>query len=1527
VIGTACRLPGGVHTLDDLSAALDDARDAITPPPPWRGFDAYRGDGPGRSYQLEGGWLDDDDVRGFDPTLFGMNAREARDLDPQQRLLLTCAREALDDAQVEPGELGRTGVYVGLSGSEYKVLAQRRGPEHISPYIGTGTHPSAAAGRLAYLWDLEGPAVAIDTACSSGIVALHHAIQALRSGDLDSAIVGAVNVLLDPEAHVSMAAMGTLSRRGACHSYSAHADGYVRSEGCVVLVLRRGEGTGRAVIRGSASNQDGRSSGLTAPRASAQEAVLRAALAQAEVAPADVAFHEGHGSATPLGDRVELTALGRVFAGRQGVPLGSAKARFGHLEAAAGLAGVLHAMAIVERGTAPAMPHATPPTLALAGSPMAVPTAAVALSGSVATVSGFGIAGTNAAVVLQAVPQDASTQIDDGNTWLCLSGPDEAHLEAQRVAVTRRLAQEPFAPLARASQRGLHDRMRQAVWAGSDTWAQRLADAPVHEARDARLLLAFPGQGVARPGMGSDLVAAFPEAREAFDEVSAIADPLLGRSLADRLWRDGEVLLQDMPAMQVGVFAVGLAYVRLLERWGVQPAATLGHSSGEWAAAVAAGMVSVEDAVRVLVRRGELLEAAGPGAMWALFAPADAVTPHLVPGVGIAALNHPAETVISGPPDAVEAVAREIEAAGFEGKQVPLSIAGHAALLEPVLPQLAEVVDTVTFAPPRIPLVSTALADIDETAVMQPSYWVRQFRDPVRLQEALEVAHDEGFGPLLEAGPHPRMASAGRAIGMQGVCLGHGDLEPSDAAHGALATLWSLGVPLPKGPRSSARKPGAARIPRDLWLEGAEAIAPCWQLGWAPVPTAGRAEAIAVPDEPLDDLVRWGQEQMLPWLDDPPEQAVFRLDPSQPAHEAFAGWLRSVRWERPSWSLGIVWASADVELPPVPPGEELRRVDDRWQGRRLRPLEPTGFDGVDGHWVITGGFGALGLRVAAWLVDHGASELTLVGRRGCPPEATDAVEALRARVVVHEAAVDVAQELPPGLDTDALAGVVHDSAFFTSTPADRASVFAPKVAGTDRLLAALAGRPDVWFVGFSSLTGTVGGEGQSAYGAANAHLDAAIRRRCDAGGRGVSIGWGPWAGAGLAAATLDRRDAQGLPPMDPRHAVAAMATALGSGHPWVGVVSVAPEVMKDALRGHTQPLWSEVVPTVDALRLTPDEDHQVMGRPWLSAADQLVHLLRRHEVAEDVRFVAPVEVPPEGCVLTWSDGALRRDDQDLLRFRPGTTRTLPPSPTVAGDPIDLDALYDAFRERGVVHGPGYRRTVATRRDAERVWARAEGGTAGQRLDALLSCAAVWADGDKALLPAEVSRVQASDLDALRELVLVRRPGSGLVVDAFGTDGDGQGVLVIAGLRWAAVQATSRDTSEASRFAGLDADTRTAAVQDAVRQACADVLQSSDVDPSRDLMDQGLDSILALELRDRLAQIGLQVPLHRVVGGASPDDLAAAAEEALGPVADAVPAPSTPSEPVPPETAQGWESLAPAFFIGVLVGATVWALIG
>jgi len=1575
----------------------------VGPPPGWRGFDAFAGEGPGKSYQLRGGWLTDD-IRAFDPAPFGLNPREARDLDPQQRLLLRCTREAFDRGQVRPDELGRVGAWVGNSGSEYKVLAQRRGAGAISPYIGTGTHPATAAGRLAYTFGLEGPAVAVDTACSSGLVALHHAVQAIRRGEVDSAVVGAVNVLLDPEAHVSMAAMGTLSRTGACHSWSAQADGYVRSEGCVVLLLSRHDLPRWGTVRGSACNQDGRSSGLTAPRRQAQISLLREALDQAGVAPGEVAYHEGHGSATPLGDGVEIAGLSEVFGARgEGSPpvaLGSVKARLGHLEAAAGLAGVLHALVVARDGVAPAMPHSQPPAPALHGvaDRLVVPSSPRPLAGRIATVCAFGIGGTNAAAVLDVAPVVAAP-VPRGPALVCLSGASEEALGLQREAVRERLeAGESAAALAAASQRGLHDRMRQAVWWSDDgaaSWGKALQGSPVYRSeRGHSLVFAAPGQGVGRPGLGATLARWSDGAAEVFDEVCAAADPLLGGSLRQRLWAGGDELLDDMPALQVGVFAESVAWARVLSGRGLEPEVVLGHSSGEWAAAVLAGVVDLADAVRVLVRRGQLLGRAGPGAMWAVFAPAAAVESIVAEHdrVGIAAENHEAEVVISGPPQATAAAAEALSGAGFEVRRLSVGVAGHSALLDPVYQELEEVVGSVTLQRPQCEFLSTATAEFVDRELTEPAYWARQFRQPVQLRQALTELDAEGLGPVVELGPHPMMARAARVTGLAAVCTGHREEAPGTSLAKGIGALWARGVEVGSPPPSPARKPVFAEVRRRMWLSGVSFAAPRWVRRWHErLPGAPRVRLQVLRPGPggIEALIAAAQERLEAELEaDEPCSVVACLDPDQVDHHGLAGWLRSVRWERPGWGVSIHWGPAtDAELARVPAGEEVRWAseDERsWEAVRLQAAAvpgaaPGSASSVAqgpwrGHWVVTGGFGALGLHTARWLVQRGVERLTLVGRRGCPDHAREAVDALASRVTVDEVQADVAGVWPDALDAAVVAadgvihgaGVLHDTAFWRSTPTDRARVFAAKVDGTRRLLQALEERPETWLVAYSSLTGAAGGAGQSSYGAANAWLDAALAERRADGGRALSVAWGPWQGEGLAAETLDRRAAQGLPPMEPEAALQALDDAIRGDEGWVAVAQLGPERMAAALVGQPQPLWGGVVGLPSSWRVQGGawEEHRVGGATWVSAADQLVWAVQRAGSLRRLRWVAPLSVPSDGAQVRFADHQLVGPDGVSLHVEPGSDEVLGPWPDRPDDAVvvDLDALYTSFRERGVVHGPAYRRTLQAWRAGQRIGGRAAGGTTGQRLDSLLSLAATWAEGDQALVPASAESVIVEQgWEEVSRVVIERRDGHPLRADVVFADADATPRMRIVGMRWAAPgvgtaaaasAAVSGDAASAATtgaparpWAAVAPDARRAWLSATVERACSEVLELDELVADLDLAEQGLDSIVALELRDRLRAEGVELPLHQVVGGATPDDLvevalrslpepatSAAAAAGVAPGAEpergTVPSPGDrgSSEPAPSnDWLQAWWWTP--FFLGALVGATLWALIG
>ena len=1307
-------------------------------------------------------------------------------------------------------------------------------------------------------------------------------------------------------------------------------------------------------------------------------AVLRAALDQAGVAPGEVGYHEGHGSATPLGDGVEVAGLAEVFARPDGLPpvaLGSVKSRLGHLEAAAGLAGVLHALVIARRGLAPAMPHATPVAPALQGleHALVVPTAPRPLVGRVATICAFGIGGTNAAAVLEAEaapPEAPSDGVDDGPALLVWSGATPEACDEQERRVRQRLAVEPVAALARASRSGLHDRVRAADWVRPGTPPELDRVSRGEAASDHALVFAAPGQGVGRPGLGRELYEAAPEARAVLDEVFAVADPLLGGSLADRLWSSGESLLDDMPALQVGVSAVSVAWARVLEARGVRPEAVMGHSSGEWAAAVIAGVVSLPEAVRVLIVRGQLLQRAGPGAMWAVFAPENIVRELVEGDVGVAAVNHEAEVVVSGPPAPTEAVARRLEERGYEVRRLPVGVAGHSVLLDPVLSDLEDAVRAVTLKPPQIEFLSTSTGDFLTDGLTDPAYWSSQFRRAVNLRGALQTAREEGLGPVVELGPHPMIARAARVGGMGGLCLGHREQTTEESMARALGSLWVDGAcAWPVEPSATVAKPRFGEVPRRLWLEGVSFAASRWERRWSPArlgPPREDVHLIRPPEGDAEHLLAAISAELGALLDAPSTSVIAVLDPHDDAHHAVAGWLRSVRWERPDWGVSIVWASSDdavddAQLSRVLPGEELRRIDGRWENLRLETgTSPEGESPWRGHWVITGGFGALGLHTARWLARRGVSEVSLVGRSGCPEGRRAAVDALRRDITVHEVAADVAGDWPEALQQAIdgaegvvhAAGVLHDAAFWRIDEVERASVLAPKVQGTRRLLQALEARPEVWFVAYSSLTGQAGGAGQSSYGAANAWLDAAVARR---EGPSLSVAWGPWQGEGLAADTLDRRDAQGLPPMDADEALEALDEAVRSGTRWVAVANLQPDRMAEVLAEHDQPLWRRVVPRASSWDVSGPawSEHEVAGQPWVSAADQLVWALDRAPSLVGLRWRAPLRVPSAGGRAEWRDHTLSLGGVAGLTGgaaeAPERPSTPPSYDDASGEPVDLEGLYASFRARGVVHGPAYRRVVEARSTAEWVTGRARGGTPGQRLDSLLSLAAVWAEGDRALVPATARAASVVEgWEALEEVVIVRRAGEPLVADVVAMDGEGRPVLWVDALCWAAAggptpvpdAAPSPGDAQASPWAGLDEATRHARLRQLVGDACQQVLQVTTLSWDRDLAEQGLDSIVALELRDRLRREGLELPLHRVVGGASPADLVVAAEEQLGPVvatvvtAEAVPvaAPSDASVAEPAIATSDGNDLLQAwwwtpFFLGALVGATLWALIG
>ena len=813
VIAMACRFPGAIKTPEDLWQLLTASTDAITEVPRHR-FDIDADydpdpDAPGKTYSRWGGFVGD--VTSFDPGFFGISPREAPTIDPQQRLLLETAWEAVERAGLTLDAIdgSRTGVYVGISSTEYqsRVLADKAA---INAYSYLGTTHSATVGRLSYWLGLRGPNLAVDTACSSSLVAVHLACQGLRSGECELALAGGVNLLLDPESFIYLSRLHALSPTGRCRTFSADADGYVRAEGCGLVLLKRLAAAQRdgdpilAVLRGSAVNQDGRSQGLTAPSGPAQQAVIRAALAQAGVEPLSVDYVECHGTGTPLGDPIEVQALAAVYgAGRpaaQPLWLGSLKSNIGHTESAAGIAGLLKAILMLQHGVVPQSLHVATPSPHVSWDALAVRVATERAEWPTrgkprrAGVSSFGFSGTNAHVIVEQAPAAAVADGPAAASPLAaypflLSARSETALRAQALRLAAHLVEAPGLALPVVSSTLANHRThfgQRACVLATDRPQLLQALHSLAAGRDAPQLLAsaarprgklaflFSGQGSQRPGMGSGLYNAFPRFRAALEAVLAKLDPLLERPLHQVLFApvgSPHAALLDQTAMtQPALFALQVALFRLLADFGVQPDYLLGHSVGEVAAAHAAGVLSLDDACRLVAARGQLMQAlpAG-GAMAAVSAPAAQVEGALTGLAGaavIAALNSPTSTVISGDEAAVQQAVRQLAARGHHATRLAVSHAFHSPHMDAMLPQLAERLAGLQFQAPERAIVSSLtgkLATADELA--SPGYFVRQAREPVQFLSGMRTLAEAGVGTYVELGPR------GVLIGLAAQCL------------------------------------------------------------------------------------------------------------------------------------------------------------------------------------------------------------------------------------------------------------------------------------------------------------------------------------------------------------------------------------------------------------------------------------------------------------------------------------------------------------------------------------------------------------------------------------------------------------------------------------------------------------------------------------------------------------------------------------------------------------------------------------
>jgi len=829
IIGMACRFPGGANSPAAFWRLLRDGVDAVTEIPANRwDVEKYFDPDPtavGKMYSRWGGFLDDVDK--FDAGFFGISPREAFSIDPQQRLLLEVSWEALEHAgqSQELVSRSKTGVFVGLTNAEYFQQIKLGGFDAIDAYYGTGSVLSSAAGRISYAFGLQGPSMTVDTACSSSLVTTHLACQSLRNRESDMALAGGANLILLPDVNIYMSRARTFSPDGRCKTFDARANGYVRSEGCGIVVLKRlsdavaaGDNI-LALIRGSAVRHDGRGGGYTVPNGGVQQELIREAMANAGVGPSAISYVEAHGTGTSLGDPIEMSALGAALRDeerREKIAVGSVKTNLGHLESAAGIAGLIKTVLALQHAELPPHLHLKEvnPQIPLDDLGFMIPTEITPWPRDperkrIAGVSSFGLTGTVAHVVLEESPinvEPVSVRVQDSNAepraqLLTLSARDPQALEdlagLYRTYLDGEGSQESLADICyTAGARRTHHEYRLALTGRSHAELLEGLEARLEDFRrgemsngDAqhkpavqspKLIFVFSGQGSQWAGMGRQLLRTEPVFRASMERCDALIREHTGWSVLEELMAEAEhSRLEQIDVLQPAVFAVQVSLAALWRSWSIEPAAVIGQSLGEIAAAHVAGALSLEDAVLIICSRSHLLKSlSGTGGMAAVELSLEQARDALADYVGrlsVAVSNSPTSTVIAGQPAALEELLENLERRGVSCRRVKADVAGHSPQMEPLRAPLLQSLEQLRPKALTLPFYSTVTGEFNRELTLDAGYWWRNLREPVLFSDTMRLLLESGYQNFIEVSPHPialiSIQQAMYHLGVEGTAL------------------------------------------------------------------------------------------------------------------------------------------------------------------------------------------------------------------------------------------------------------------------------------------------------------------------------------------------------------------------------------------------------------------------------------------------------------------------------------------------------------------------------------------------------------------------------------------------------------------------------------------------------------------------------------------------------------------------------------------------------------------------------------